>query len=213
MNYLCINGSPRKNMNSAKLLDAAAAELKKNGKEVKIYNLYDLNFKGCHSCFSCKKEHKKSYGECVVKDDLQNILQEVDKAEGLILASPIYFQDVSGEMRSFLERLLFRKFIYSNPPRTLVEEEKRVGFIYTMNIASAVFEKSPLKGHLEGLERYIRFIYKDINTYHSFSTNQLKDYTGIEYTYFDPKERLKNHKENFPKEIENVKNFIQKVLH
>ncbi len=209
MHYIGINGSPRKNMNTSKLLHAAIEELEKHGKQTKIYHLYDLNFKGCYSCFSCKKEKGNSYGKCIINDDLKDLFEEIKKAEGLILASPIYYRDVTGEMKSFLERLLFQNMVYSKPPRTLVKEKIKVGLIYTMNIDEALFNQSSLKGHLETMEGSLKMIFGETKAFFSFSTNQLNSYEGIEYTYFNPEERLRNHEINFPKELVRVRQFAE----
>ena len=89
------------------------------GAETELIHLYDLNFKGCISCFECKTIGGKSYGRCAVQDDLTPILQRVEEADALILGSPIYFGTVSGEMHSFMERLLFPFLTYTEPPQSL----------------------------------------------------------------------------------------------
>ena len=73
---LFINGSPRKNGNTAQLLKRAMDGAREAGAEVELVNLYDrsLNYKGCMSCFACKLKGGKK-GVCSFKDDLQPILQ------------------------------------------------------------------------------------------------------------------------------------------
>jgi multimeric flavodoxin WrbA len=58
----------------------------------------------------------KSYGRCAVNDELTLILKKVEEAEAAIFGSPIYFGTVSGEMKSFMERLMFPYLIYTMPP-------------------------------------------------------------------------------------------------
>ena len=74
---LFINGSPRKNGNTAQLLKRAMDGAREAGAEVELVNLYDrnLNYKGCMSCFACKLKGGKK-GVCSFKDDLQPILQK-----------------------------------------------------------------------------------------------------------------------------------------
>ena len=116
MKLMAINGSPRKTWNTATLLKKALKGAASQGAETELVHLYDLNFKGCISYFACKTRGGKSYGRCAVKDDLRPILNKIAAADGLILGSPIYFGIVTGEMRSFMERLLFPYFTYTDPP-------------------------------------------------------------------------------------------------
>ena len=92
-----------------KALEGAASK----GATTKLIHLYDLDYKGCKSCFGCKTKGGPSYGKCAVKDDLTPILKEVENADALILGSPIYFWAVSGEMKSFMERLMFPFYRYT----------------------------------------------------------------------------------------------------
>jgi len=66
------------------------------------------------SCFACKLKGGESFGRCAVNDDLAPVLEEIKSTDAFILGSPIYFGDVTGKMRSFLERLLFPNPIYIN---------------------------------------------------------------------------------------------------
>jgi len=64
MNIVAINGSPRKNANTATLLKHALAGAEKNGAQTELVHLYDFNYTGCVSCFACKLIGGKSYGKC-----------------------------------------------------------------------------------------------------------------------------------------------------
>ncbi len=118
MKTIAVNGSPRKNWNTAILLENALKGAVSEGSKTELIHLYNLNFKGCISCFKCKKHGGKNFGKCAVKDDLTPVLKKIDKADVLIIGSPIYIGSVSGEMKSFMERLLFQYMIYSNPPQS-----------------------------------------------------------------------------------------------
>ena len=87
-----IDGGPRKNMNTAKLLQrfAEGAKSVSDDVEVKTVRLYDIDYKGCMSCMACKLKGKVS-NICLFKDALTPILEEIAKADGLVLGSPIYF--------------------------------------------------------------------------------------------------------------------------
>jgi hypothetical protein len=70
MKVIAFNGSPRKDWNTAALLGKALEGAASQGAETELFHLYDLNYKGCVSCFACKTRNGKSYGRCAVKDDL-----------------------------------------------------------------------------------------------------------------------------------------------
>src|SRR5208337_3352580 len=105
MKVIGFNGSPRKKWNTASLLQKALEGAASKGAKTELIHLYDLDYKGCISCFACKTKDGKSYGTCAVKDDLTPIFKKVEKADAIILGSPIYFGRVTGEMASFYERL------------------------------------------------------------------------------------------------------------
>ena len=119
MKVIAFNGSPRKKWNTATLLEKALEGAASQGAETELIHLYDLEFKGCRSCFKCKTIGDKSYGTCAVKDGLTPILKKVENADAIILGSPIYFGAVSGEMRSFMERLMFPYLTYTDPLQSL----------------------------------------------------------------------------------------------
>jgi multimeric flavodoxin WrbA len=104
---LAINGSPRTKCNTATLLNSALEGAASQGVGTELVHLYKLNFKGCISCFSCKLKEGESYGRCAVTDELTPILKKVEEADAIIFGSPIYLGTVTGEMKSFMERLIF----------------------------------------------------------------------------------------------------------
>ena len=112
---IIIDGGPRNNMNTAKLLQKFAEGAKSVGSdmEVKTIRLYDLDYKGCMSCMACKLKGKAS-NICRFKDALTPVLEEIAHTDGLVLGSPIYFGEVTGQMRAFLERLSFPWLSYND---------------------------------------------------------------------------------------------------
>ena len=134
MKIMAFNGSPRKEWNTATLLEKALEGAASQGAETELIHLYDLNFRGCVSCFLCKTRGGKSYGKCAEKDDLTPVLQKIEGADGIILGSPIYLGVVTGEMRSFMERFMFPYTTYTDPPQTLFPKPITTGVIYTMNV-------------------------------------------------------------------------------
>ncbi len=112
---IVIDGGPRKNMNTASVITAfvEGAKSVSSDVEVVVIRLYDLDYKGCISCMACKLKGKAS-NICCFKDALTPVLNDIADADGLVLGSPIYFGEVTGEMRSFLERLTFPWLSYND---------------------------------------------------------------------------------------------------
>ena len=84
MKVIAINGSPRKNWNTAIMLQSALEGAKSGGAETELINLYDYEYKGCVSCFSCKRKGSKTDGLCAYKDALTPILEKCKEADAVI---------------------------------------------------------------------------------------------------------------------------------
>jgi multimeric flavodoxin WrbA len=124
MKVMAFNGSPTKKWNTATLLEKALEGTSSHGTETNLIHLYDLNYKGCISCFACKAIGGKSYGRFAVKDDLALLLKTVLVVQSLIFWSPIYYGTVTGQKRSFMERLFFPLFsLYRAPGVALPEKD------------------------------------------------------------------------------------------
>ncbi len=134
MQVIGINGSPRKQWNTATLVAKALEGAAAQGAQTELVHLYDLDFKGCTSCFACKTRGGKSYGRCAMKDGLTPVLAKIATADALVIGSPVYFGSVTGETRSFIERLLFPYLTYTVPYGTLFPKKLATAFIYTMNV-------------------------------------------------------------------------------
>jgi multimeric flavodoxin WrbA len=198
MKLLFINGSPRKEWNTSILLHESMKGAESAGAETEIINLYDLDFKGCRSCMACNLRDEKFFGHCSYNDELQTILEKIDKCDGLILGSPIYFGDVTAEMRAFLERLIFQ---YANfdDGSSLYNGDAKVGFIYTMNASEGYFNSLYDKyASLLGMH------FEYAGTVESAETLQVKDYGKYHLGFFDEKQRQERRKEVFPKDCENA---------
>lgn len=116
---IIIDGGPRKTFNTASILKKVAegANSVSEGIEVKSYRLYDIDYKGCMSCLACKIKGK-AVNICKFKDALTPILEEIAEADGLVLGSPNYFGEITGQMRAFLERLAFPWLSYNDYSQT-----------------------------------------------------------------------------------------------
>lgn len=198
MKIIAINGSPRKDWNTATLLKNALEGADSAGAETETVHLYDLDFRGCRSCFACKTKGGAFYGKCAVNDGLSPLLEKTADADAVLLGSPIYFSSVTGMMRSFMERWMFPNLAYSNPYRSLVSKKRKTGFIYTMNIPEARFNESPLRHLLESNEASLELLFGPVETLRSFDTLQFSDYSKVFSDMFDPEHKAARRRDVFP---------------
>ena len=102
MKVIAFNGSPRKEGNTSILIDLVLDQLKKEGIETEYYQLGGKKIRGCTACFGCFKNQDK---KCVVKDDVLNeCIEKMVEADGIVLGSPTYFTDVSAELKALIDR-------------------------------------------------------------------------------------------------------------
>lgn len=105
MKVIAINGSTRKNGNTAILINYVLAELEREGIETELIQLAGVTLHGCRACYKCWRNKDL---HCSVKTDMLNtLIDKILPAQGLILGSPTYFSDVTANMRAFIERCGF----------------------------------------------------------------------------------------------------------
>lgn len=202
MKVLAFNGSPRKAWNTAVLLNHALEGAASQGAETEIIHLYDLNYKGCISCFACKLKNGKSYGKCAYKDGLTPILEKIEQADAIVFGSPIYLGAVTGEMRSFLERLIFQYLVYDKNYSTLFSKKIQTGFIYTMNVDDSRLHEMGYEHHLNLTEMALKRTFGTVESLFVTDTYQFDDYSKYVVTSFDPEKKAKRRKEEFPNDCQ-----------
>jgi multimeric flavodoxin WrbA len=102
MKVVAFNGSPRKKGNTVGSLNTVLSELEKQGIETELIHVGQEKIRGCLSCFKCMAKHDE---RCVTEDDpVNDLIQKIKTADGLLLGSPVYFAGVAGTMKSFLDR-------------------------------------------------------------------------------------------------------------
>ncbi|GFO62179.1 flavodoxin family protein [Geomonas paludis] len=212
MKVIGINGSPRKQWNTAQVLQKALDGAAAQGAETELIHLYDVDFKGCTSCFACKLKGGKSYGKCAMRDGLTPVLEKIAQADGLVLGSPVYFGRATGEICSFLERLLFQYFVYSQPPASLFERRIRTAFIYTMNVPETLMQEANYAVHMGGNENYLRRIFGECETLCCNETVQFDDYDKYVFNYFDPQQRRERHSVLFPENCRKAFELGQRLV-
>lgn len=102
MKILMINGSPRKNGNTSIALKEMEQIFQTEGIETEIIQMGNQNIRGCIACYSCKKN-----GKCVFDDMVNEAAPKFQEADGLVIASPVYFGSANGTLVSFLDRLFY----------------------------------------------------------------------------------------------------------
>ena len=96
---LILSTSPRKNSNSEALAEAFARGAAESGNAVEMVTLRGKELRFCLGCFACQKS-----GRCVIKDDMQEIVPKMEQADVLVFATPIYYYEMSGQMKTLLDR-------------------------------------------------------------------------------------------------------------
>jgi multimeric flavodoxin WrbA len=102
---LVINGSPRKDGNTSILIRHIVQELEKEGIEIEIIQIGGKKIHGCTACMKCFENQDR---KCIIDDDVVNAcIEKISQADGVILGSPVYFLDVTSEMKAFIDRVGF----------------------------------------------------------------------------------------------------------
>ncbi len=182
-----IDGGPRRNMNTAQMLQHFAEGAQSVGSdiEVKTIRLYEMDFKGCMSCMACKVKGRAS-NVCKFKDALTPVLEEIAQADGLVLGSPIYFGDVTGLMRAFLERLAFPWLSYNDYSMT-APKRMPVVLITTMN---GLPERNNSNGY-GSMEYSIAAALGEPKRLNAYNTYQVKNYDRFELASFSEEAKRK----------------------
>lgn len=197
MNVIAVNGSPRKTWNTATLLNEALKGAASKGAETRMFHLYDLNFKGCISCFSCKLKKSGSYGHCAVKDDITPILNQVPDLDALILGSPIYNGTVTGEMKSFLERLIFPYLAYDKALSSQFPKKLPVAIIFTTGAPEEYLKVSGIEQHINQTQNALKRIFGSAELLIATDTYQFDDYSKYVQS-FDVKAKADRREKVFP---------------
>jgi len=102
MKVVAFNGSPRKEGNTYQSLQVVMGELQKEGIETEVVQLGGKNIHGCIACYKCFKNKDK---ECSIKDDgVNDYIKKMMEADGIIIGSPVYFSNVTSEVKAFIDR-------------------------------------------------------------------------------------------------------------
>ena len=102
MKVLVINGSPRRGGNTSIAIAEMQKVFDKAGVETKVVQVGNKDVRGCTSCYFCKKN-----GRCVFDDVVNEVASELEGADGLVVAAPVYFGSANGTVSAFMDRLFY----------------------------------------------------------------------------------------------------------
>ncbi len=209
------NGSPRKINNTAMMLKSAMKGAEESGAECELINLYDIDFKGCKSCFACKLKNSKTNGVCALRDDLRPILERARQADVLVLGSPVYYSYPTGEMRSFMERLLFPvgTYLYEEVETengvvrrhvTIRDKVIPTSMILTMNCPEDYMKVIGYPAILEENAKCLADIFGYSETLYAFNTYQFHDYSRYDFNLFSEEDKRRYRDEHFGIDLNNA---------
>jgi multimeric flavodoxin WrbA len=150
MKILGLEGSSREDGNTEKLVKTILESAKENGAEVNFYKLTKMNISLCLGCFNCRET-----GSCVTDDDMKFLLEEIQTSDVIILGSPVYMWQVSGQTKLFMDRLMpFIKTDFT----TRLKGKKRLFMAFTQGNP----DKNIFKPYFEYLENLFSFLHYDV---------------------------------------------------
>ncbi|MCU0573915.1 MAG: flavodoxin family protein [Syntrophobacteraceae bacterium] len=147
MKIIGIEGSPRKNGNTEKLVRSILQGAMDDGHEGKFCKLADMRISPCLGCIGCRET-----GDCVVKDDMTQIYEGIQAADAIVIGSPVYMWQVSAQTKMFLDRLVpFIKPDFS----TRLQGEKRLLLGFTQGNP----DPQSFKPYFDYLEKMLAFLH------------------------------------------------------
>lgn len=141
MKVVAFNGSARKDGNTAILIRKVFVELEAEGIETELFQLAGKPIKGCIACAKCYKNKDK---RCAVDNDVMNeCIEKMVEADGIILGSPTYFADVSTEMKALIDRAGFvaraNSDMFRRKPGAAVVAVRRAGALHVFDSINHFF--------------------------------------------------------------------------
>ena len=198
MKTIILNGSPRKNWNTAMMLKEAQKGAESVGAETEYIDLYDLSFTGCRSCLACKLKDKERC-KCFWKDDLSPVIDRIFSADALIVGSPIYLGDVTSQIHALMERLHFCALSYDDYSNYFTGKVD-VGIILTMNAPKAFYSVGYRKKAKEVSEIF-KALNGDVEVYACCDTLQVSDYSRFNMASFNEEHKKAMREKQFPNDL------------
>jgi multimeric flavodoxin WrbA len=198
MKTLILNGSPRKNWNTAMMLKEAQKGAESAGAETEYIDLFDLTYTGCRSCLACKRKDADRC-KCFWKDDLSPVIERIFEADALIIGSPIYLGDVTSQVHGLIERLHFCALSYDDYSNYF-KGRVNVGIILTMN-APRIFYNTVYKRRAKEVAKSLKMLNGSVEVYASCDTLQVSDYSKYSMAGFNENHKKDMRQKQFPKDL------------
>ena len=199
MKTILLNGSPRKNWNTAMMLKEAQKGAESAGAETEYIDLFDLSYTGCRSCMACKRKGGERC-RCFWKDDLSPVIDHIFAADALIIGSPIYLGDVTSQVHGLIERLHFCALSYDDYSNYFTGRVN-TGIILTMNAPKAFYNIAYRKKAGEPA-RSFKSLNGTVEIYACCDTLQVKDYSRYDMASFSEAHKKEVREKQFPKDLE-----------
>ena len=199
MKTIILNGSPRKNWNTAMMLKEAQKGAESVGAETEYIDLFDLSYTGCRSCLACKRKDADRC-KCFWKDDLSPLIDRIFEADALIIGSPIYLGDVTSQVHGLIERLHFCALSYDDYSNYF-KGKVDVGIILTMN-APRIFYNTAYKKKAKEVAQSFKGLNGTVEVYACCDTLQVSDYSKYSMASFKESHKKDMREKQFPKDLE-----------
>ncbi len=136
MKVIMINGSPRGKMCTYTALSAVADELNKNGIDTEIIGIGNKAIRGCIACDKCSDSGRCVFGD---EDRVNEIIEKIEKADGVVIGSPVYYSSPNGALISLLDRVFYAKRNFAHKPAAAVVSARRAGTTASMEVLNKYF--------------------------------------------------------------------------
>ena len=199
MKTILLNGSPRKNWNTAMMLKEAQRGAAQAGAQTEYIDLFDLTYTGCRSCMACKRKGAQRC-RCFWKDDLSPVIDRIFAADALIVGSPIYLGDITSQLRGLIERLHFCALSYDDYSNYFTGKVD-VGVILTMNAPKAYYDLAYSKKAGEIAQSFTA-LNGSVEVYACCDTLQVADYSRYDMAGFNEAHKREVRERQFPRDLE-----------
>ena len=196
MKVYAVNASPRKGWNTDQMLNSFIRGVREAAPEIEVekVNLYDMDFKGCRSCFACQMKHTEN-GQCLFRDEAYELIRGIKSGDGFAFAAPIYYFEVPAQLRAVFERLFY-------PGKAA--REIPVAAIYTMNQPQENMEKY-FKRHIDDIAFFLRDVFntepEQVFAYNTLHWKNPEKYHFPEEWYA---EKVKYHNAHFQNDLQSA---------
>lgn len=195
---IAINAGPRIGWNTDQLIKSAIKGAESTGAEVEYISLYRLEkYTGCISCFACKLP--RTYGKCVCRDGLYDVLEKIRNADGMIIGSPNYLGNLTASFRALYERLVFQSLTYNKETPNCNKHMIPVLLIATSNCSEDAYDEMGYTAMLDSYKRTLESYVGETQLLICGNTLQTNNYDRFQWTMFDASAKQDYHNQTFDK--------------